>query len=228
MKLSGLLIASFLGFTFAQSSLNSDLIGVSVEFPGAEKAEDGSLLLTNGEQAKLQFVVSNEEASDLIVAGYGGSISEKKTPDVVYNNLTGVKLEPTVANRQSPAVVDHMLQVALPPTDFLLKFILYVQFGEDIMTLQLSPLSITVVDPPISNWDPKLILVQLILGATATVGGYYLSTKLIVPYFDSKTGKTKSSKSKKSSNPDASGVKKAAGKNYDESWIPEQHLKKAK
>lgn len=235
MKLSTVLVAALGLFqgTFAQpeakTTLNPELVQISVQFPESPRTESGVLELINGQESKIQFVVSNKNNEDIVIAGYGGSLAEKKTPDTVYTNLTSVKVEPVVASNNGPALVDHSLQVSLPPAEFLLSFVLYVQYQEEIVSLKLAPLHISVSDPAISNWDPKLILVQLILGATAGGVGYLLSTKLLVPYLDSKIGgKNRAAKVKKNSEPAAAGVKKSNGKTYDESWIPEHHLKKTK
>lgn len=81
-------------------------------------------------------------------------------------------------------------------------------------------IKVTVSDPPVSAWDPKLLFVQLVVALSVMGVGYWISNTYITPYFEEQQLRG-SKKDEKSTT--KSGV--AAGpKGYDESWIPPHHL----
>lgn len=208
---------------FAQETSPINNLDIKISFPESFSSPDGIVSLTNEEETPVQFRITNGESEPLVLAAFGGAIYDKKAPETPYTNLTTTSLSPVEILPGQAADVSQAIRVALPPKEFDLAFTLYFSFNEEILTVTLSKTPVSVNDPPVSSLDPKLLFVQIILGVTAIVIGYFVSTKVILPNLEKKYPKKPVPKEKSTTR----GVNPGA-KGYDESWIPQEHLKKNK
>ena len=232
---SSLLVGLFTSGSFAQSPESADDIAVpSIEkiqigpiFPSSPVVDGDRVELTNGHETPFKFVVNNGESYPFSVLAFGGSFYDEKD-NRVYANLTNAQIGPYTVKPGESVEIEHNLKLNLPPQEFALEFLLFLQYGIDeerqaIYTLRLNKQPVSIVDEPVSFWDPRYLLVQLVLGATMAGAGYYLSKTFLLPYLEPKKQPAKTNKKEKAT---SSGVSVSNGKSYDESWIPEQHLKK--
>lgn len=195
---------------------------VKVDFPDNDKEQDATVLV-NDQEHRVTFRVANSGNEPVVLAAYGGALYYKGQ-DSPYVNLTTVKLGPYQIPPQSQYTAEHAVRMSVPPVDFDLAFTLYVQHAEEILRYTHEKQPVTVQDPPISPFDPKLLIVQLVLGATAIAGGYFLTQKVILPYLDTKFPKEKKKAAVPAQTAEAK-PKPADGKSYDEEWIPQHHLR---
>lgn len=117
------------------------------------------------------------------------------------------------------------LKLILPPQDFDLAFSFLCAFEGGMSTFEAESIAITVSDPPISIWDPKFVIAQLILGLTVIGLGYWVANAFVFPYFEDTQKPAK--KIVVEAEPQTSGVV-PNDKGYDEAWIPQHHLDSGK
>jgi hypothetical protein len=234
MKLSSFSVLAFaaLGVVAAQESAKvnaGDFLDVQTKFSAIDSQKDVPELI-NDQETPVEFIFTNKNApGPIVVAAIGGAFYDKKTPGQIYANLTNTKVGPLTIEPGSQDTLIHNVRVDLPPIDFDLSFTVFVQYSGEFLSLSLKPETVVVNDAPISGWDPRLILVQLIIAVSAAGVGYLLSKRVILPYLETKfpdaAAKTKKEESKSGRASPAVNLNK---KGYDESWIPEHHLKSKK
>lgn len=193
-------------------------------------------VIVNEVETPITFQLHNLDFEPILIAAFGGSFTDPATNNTY--NLTTVKIDPpvNVDGNAGYAEIVQNLKVDLGPADYLVNFVLYGQHGQEFVALNVEPRPFTVKDKEISSWDLKLIFSEVVLAGTFGLIGYLLSSWYLLPWLESKlprpsteteekpskavkTTKTKKSKEKESS---------PTGSGYDESWIPEHHLKKRK
>lgn len=106
----------------------------------------------------------------------------------------------------------------MPPDDFILRLFFLVNYQGVATAIETNDIKVTVSDPPLSAWDPKLLFAQLIVGLLVTGIGYWISNAYVSPYFNDQPRPVQ-----KEAVATKSGVAVGA-KGYDESWIPQHHL----
>lgn len=213
--LSSLFLSSL--FVFAQEEFEDEPVAqlarfnIEPRFVAFDPTERPDL--TNGQETTVSFTVTNDEDYPVQIAAFGGYFSYPGQ-DTPYANLTKTALSDVTIEGNSVKSFITNVKPTLPPTDFDLYFNFIVGYEKQFSSVSINPVSVTISDPPISAWDPKLIFVQVILGGGVMILGYYLSNTYILPYFVDPTDTKKVDADKKT--PKAQG--------YDESWIPKHHL----
>ncbi|ANB12921.1 hypothetical protein AWJ20_1199 [Sugiyamaella lignohabitans] len=233
MKLASIL-SSFLAlgsvaFAAGESATeNKEVLKVDVQFPD-EYIKDYGVELINDVETPVKIYFTNgmpaEGGLPFVLAAVGGSVFEKENPDKVFTNLTIAKIGPVSIGPGETKLVTHSLKFNLPPKEFNLGFVFYLQHDEEFFSFKLDQkMPLFIADPPISSFDPRLILVQIITGVTVGFIGYFLTKTYVAPVFDRLGDKKKKPAPVKKA---AAPVEKdeAASSGYDESWIPEHHLK---
>jgi hypothetical protein len=198
-------------------------IHVLIDFPENDKESDTTILI-NDEEHSVRFRVANSGPEQMVLAAYGGAIYHKNQ-DTPYLNLTTVKLGPYQIPPDSQYTAEHAVKMSVPPLDFDLAFTLYVQYGSEILQYTHHKMPITIRDPPISSLDPRLVIVQLVLGVSTLAAGYFLTQKVIIPYLDTKFPKDKKAAAAVPVVSEPSAKATTEGKSYDEEWIPQHHLR---
>lgn len=205
------------------SLVNLENVLVSTVFPDSD-GNDASVL-TNGVETPVEFHVENKEPQTVTIGAMGGGFYEKpkkkETQGKLYANLTTTQIGPFTVKSGEKFNIKHKISVTLPPTDFDLNVVLLGDYEKQIASIDAGKVAVTVEDQPISALDPKLILVQAIIALTTIGLGYFLSTTFLMPYLEPK----KKAKETKKDDTRPAGVQPNE-KGYDESWIPETHLKK--
>lgn len=84
-----------------------------------------------------------------------------------------------------------------------------------------------MIEPPKNYLDPTLLSVYLIL-ALSIFGTIYVALQAFKKPTEKKDEKSRSNKVATASRPAPVPNKGLDGKSFDESWIPEEHLKKKK
>lgn len=210
---------------FAQSDESSESVAEPVQLsrftvePEFTLSEDSSAsIFVNNEDTRVTFKFTNKEPFPVQVVAFGGSFKYPGSSDP-YANLTTTPITNFIAEANSNKSYSTDVKTTLPPQDFDLEFYFLVGY-EGISEYVSSDLyQVSVLDPPVSSWDPKFLFVQLIIGATVLVGTFWISNTYVIPFYLGDYLKDKSKDDSKS------GVV-PNDKGYDESWIPPHHLKK--
>ena len=99
----------------------------------------------------------------------------------------------------------------------------YVAHEEKVKHVAIRGQLATVVEPNVSIFNPQLLFLELVLLATFAGFGYFVYEFWGKQYF--KGTAPVAAKVKRAASPSSAT---ASGKAYDESWIPEAHLKQKK
>lgn len=230
------------GAVSANMPLN-EILSAQVRYGAGVNVDNGLVEFVNDKELPVQLIVSNNapvgsEDSSVMIGALGGAFFEvdKKSgapSSKVYTNMTVAQVGPVTVGAGETKEIDHKLRVALPPNVYGMALTLYVQHQDEVFTVQLAKDKVSVEDEPISMWDPRLIIVQTILGATMLVGGYLLSKTYVIPLLDGKksTGADESQsrrKVKAKSPVREKSPESGSDSPYDEQWIPEHHLRPRK
>lgn len=198
-------------------------IKTTVVFPNSEDTTKLPEFI-NGRDVPVQFFFTNNEETPVHIAGYFGSFyynKKGKMDEAPYANLTTSKVGPLSVESGNNTSFDTKILVNLPPEDFDLVLSFFVGHQNEMVIIKTDPIKVTVVDPPVSFFDPKFLFVQLILGLTVVAIGYFVSNTYLMPYLDTK----------KTAGPKAAVSEKkrvnVGDKGYDQSWIPSHHLQNA-
>ncbi|EER35196.1 conserved hypothetical protein [Candida tropicalis MYA-3404] len=179
----------------------------------------------NGDKYTLEYVVSNNEETEIAVVGVTGQFKNPVTNQIVTNLTTGQVGPITVAPGES-IKFEQIVDVDLMANNYELFPYVFVAHDDLIKVIPCRGQLTSVVDATISFFDPRLILLELVLLVTFGAAAYfiyeiwgkqYLKGTAPVKVPARKSGSTVS---KKGASATASG--------FDESWIPEAHLKKNK
>jgi len=217
-------------------------VKVDITFPDAEIF---GVKLVNGRPTRTLLHVANNEAEPVsVVIGSGALLTPSGVPgspdpQQIVRNLTSTRYN-TVIPANSKETLAYAFSTVLQPSDFQLDLKLVVQKGDAIYTLTLFGEKVSVVEAPVSIFDPQIIFLYLFLGAAFAGTVYFVYTTWITTLFPQKrrSGKggeraKRSSGGSKKVDPseqaavvgaDGPAVTSASG--YDESWIPAGHLKK--
>lgn len=206
--------------TTIEESVELSKFSVEATFPKSEGAAVAQLF--NDNETPVSFKFTNKEDFPIHVAAFDGSFTYKGK-DTPYSNLTTVEVGPILLEANGEHTLHTALKVTLPPQDFDLGISFLCAFEGGMSAFELDPIAVTVSDPPISFWDPKLILANLILALTVLSLGYVGSISFVIPYFEEKQKAAAVKKPVVEAEPQASGVV-LNDKGYDESWIPQHHL----
>ncbi|KAF5099604.1 hypothetical protein D0Z03_000978 [Geotrichum reessii] len=198
-----------------ESALQLTQFSIKPAFVGFDPSKTPDLV--NGQEATVNFTVTNGEDFPVQIAVFGGSFVYPGA-DTAYANLDRTPISDLTVEANSVKWFVRSIKPTLPPTDFDLHFSFIVGYENRFVTVPVPPVSVTISDPPISAWDPKLLFVQVILGGVVMALGYYLSNTYVLPYFVDPAERKKATTvtKKNESNANTQG--------YDESWIPKHHL----
>ncbi|KAH8914667.1 hypothetical protein BT69DRAFT_1289877 [Atractiella rhizophila] len=190
----------------------------------------------NGQQNQVLISLLNPSSSELTVTFIGGSFSKasdakhlRNTTSLKYNLLIppsgSSTSHPVEGEDGKPAAfqVPYQFWSEFPTGDIGLT--LWVEYQDadknTYRTLAFDDV-ITVVEPPSSFLDPALIFLYLILSTIFLGGGYLAYTNFVAS-----GGKKKRSKRPVVAKSPVPVIDEVTGveKKYEDSWIPEHHLK---
>lgn len=223
-------------------------VSVSASFPSSEVF---GVKLINGHATKAVLDFTNNEAEPVTIGAIGGALTTlQPLPEGVHPSASIVRnLTATQYGVEIPAGEKQSLPFTfttdLHPQDLRLNIIAVVSSAAGAYQVQAYNETVSVVEPATSIFDPQIIFLYLFLLAAFAGTLYFVYKTWIEALFpQTKRGGKGGERAKRSS----AGTKKAvpvdeqvsvigadgpavatgaeAPKAYDESWIPEHHLKK--
>ncbi|CAO3659918.1 unnamed protein product [Umbelopsis ramanniana] len=180
-------------------------------------------IIVNGQKNKLNVYFDNQADVTYTVNYISGALVKADDFSTIVRNLSVYKYDLTIPAKQKVAI-PYQFHSEFAPQDLGLTVI--IDFSDSNKT----PLrgiayngTVTVTDPEHSIFDVQLLFLYVVLAAILAGVGY-----IIQQAFFGSAGK-KSKKSKKTTEKAAPVSHRDESGNLvlDESWIPEQHLKKA-
>ncbi|KAK9455055.1 hypothetical protein V1511DRAFT_499317 [Dipodascopsis uninucleata] len=178
----------------------------------------------NTKTSNVEVSILNQEDEEATVQVAGGALFDVKG-DTSIENITAIRVGPIVIPPHSAAVVPYSFVLDREPKDYLLRIGLLVEYDGQFLQYLGYNSTITVADPPLSFFDPQLLILYVILGAMFGAGGYYVYNNYLKQYYAPKKSASKTTKSKPRASVSATSTGADPAKGYDESWIPEHHLR---
>ncbi|KAI9847015.1 MAG: hypothetical protein M1837_003371 [Sclerophora amabilis] len=215
-------------------------VSVSASFP---QSEIFGVKLVNGRPTQSVVSFTNNEPNAVKVSVIGGSLWTLDDPSRNVRNLTVSRVNVEIPAGQKESL-SYSFATDIQPTEFRLNIasVLTDKKGTSY-TVQAFNETVAVVEPETSLFDPQIIFLYLFLAAAFAGTSYFIYSTWIKTFFPQKRrgaggkagerAKASSRGSKKVDPTDQVGVVGADGpavttgaKAYDESWIPEHHIKR--
>ncbi|KAK9450572.1 uncharacterized protein V1518DRAFT_414179 [Limtongia smithiae] len=233
-------LAAFAGLVLAKDEAVDDIpaptFPITATFLGADNADPGALpVLRNTFTATLELEITNPEPADAVVQVVGGALYSLAKDGVTpaptpLENITAVRVGPVVLTPGGGAqVIPYSFTLDREPKDYFLRIGVLVEYDGALVQALAYNGTVVLVDPPLSFFDPQLLFLYVILSAIFGVGGYYVFNEYIRPkYFPAKReGKRRATPAPAAAAATATPTAETTGAKttYDESWIPEHHLR---
>ncbi|KAI5806948.1 hypothetical protein EDC01DRAFT_7303 [Geopyxis carbonaria] len=203
----------------SSSSASPDLstlnLEASVTFP---TPSPGLQTLLNGDRTPLTITLMNKESAPVTVEYVGGSLWDA---DKSVKNFTSVKLA-TPVKPDSTLQIPYPLNLDMAPRELLLNLALIITTAKgDLVTVTAYNQTVAVVDGDMGIFDPGMLFLYTILAAGLASAAYFVYNTWVASVAPQKRRAPRPERVV----PVAAPVS-ATGAKYDESWIPEHHLKK--
>ncbi|KAL7274059.1 Increased recombination centers protein 22 [Rhizina undulata] len=196
-------------------------LNVTVDVDFADASPLG-VKVVNGVPTKVNIALTNYEEGSVSVQFVGGSLWDVKENRPIKNLTSAVVgLEVPTEKRVE---IPYQFTTNLNPQDVLLNLALVLTDPEGkFVTLTAYNSTIGIVEPELSILDPQILFLYLVLAAVFGGAGYLVYNTWIAPVVPKsrRTPKTDTVRIAGASTPAM-----ASGSTYDESWIPEHHIKK--
>ncbi|KAI8625326.1 hypothetical protein F5Y19DRAFT_267694 [Xylariaceae sp. FL1651] len=215
--------------TPSESKLNAEIVAT---FPDADIF---GVKLVNGRPTKAVVDITNNEDKPIQVAFIGGQLMTpaELTPDTpawaaVLRNLSTVQYQATIPAGEKQSL-PYSFVLDMQPQDVRLHLISVIMSGSsEVFSVGVYDEVISIVEAPVSFFDPQIIFLYLFLSA-AFAGTCYFVYKTYIEAFFPQTKRSKGPKKAKPTfekEPLSGGEGSASGtdKTYDESWIPADHI----
>ncbi|EGW32823.1 uncharacterized protein SPAPADRAFT_60166 [Spathaspora passalidarum NRRL Y-27907] len=185
----------------------------------------------NDETVTISYQIQNNEAEEITLIGVTGSYRDPTTGEIA-SNLTNARIDALVIEPGTSGSFEQDIAVNLIPGNYLLVPQIFLAHENQVKVLTVRGQLLTIDDAPISIFDPRLILLELVL--LASLGGLaYLGYDIwgkqyfqgVVPV------KAAAATPRKGASPSSEGSSRSgtpSGSSYDVNWIPEGHLKQKK
>lgn len=197
---------------------------------------DSRIILTNGIANKINIQLTNQDKTSVLgVRHIYGSLTDPKT-ELIVRNLTnalmGLELQPG-----QHADLPYAINLDMHPQVLELKLNVAVTKDDEPLTIHAWKGEAEVVEQPMSLLDPQLLFLYLFI--LSAIGGtaYWGYNK----YLDSvnprrhrqaqrepKVTTVRRETIMRAESPTTAVASGVSGGKYDESWIPEHHIKKEK
>lgn len=187
-----------------------------------EKSSTEVVKVSNGETVSVVYNFTSGEEEPCTIIGVGGQLVSPVTGDVKAN-VTANQIGPLAVSTDESVTFIQNVAVNMIPDDYLFVPAVYIVYEKKFMKLGARNQIFDVTDPKISFFNPKLIVSELLLGATVAgliyvlygaFGKTYL--KGILPSPTPKASKQKASKKSTTSISKSTGV---------DEWLPKTHLR---
>ncbi|QIW94940.1 hypothetical protein AMS68_000458 [Peltaster fructicola] len=219
-------------------------VAISASFPGSEVF---GIKVVNGRPTEALLDVVNNEPEAISLLVVGGSLTTplgkagSPDPPVIVHNLTGSRFNTQVPAGEKQSFT-YTFQTDLQPQDLQLNLGVMLQNSKNTIFQQsVYNGTVTVVDAPISFFEPQVIFLYLTLAAAFGGICFFIYQTWITRLFPQKRRGGKGGERAKRSTGGTKPVDPAAqtavigadgpavtsgSKAYDESWIPAEHLKR--
>lgn len=133
-------------------------VGVNVSFPDAEIF---GVKMVNGRPTRALLSVTNNEDTEVsVLVGLGALLTPSDVPGapdppVVVRNLTGTKFG-TVIPPKSKETLTYAFSTVMHPQDLTLELKTVVSRGQSLYTLTVFRETVSVVEAPVSIFDPQM------------------------------------------------------------------------
>jgi len=175
--------------------------------------------LVNGEPTKVNVGFSNGGEDPLTVEYVGGSLWDANKP---IKNFTAAKLGTNVPSKQK-VDLPYQFVADMDEQELLLHIgVVFTTLQGELVTVSAFNGTVAIVEPDSSLLDPQLLFLYLLLAGGFLGSAYFVyNTWLASVIPKPKRSKPESVKIVGTQSPAT-----ATGAKYDQSWIPEHHLKK--
>lgn len=174
--------------------------------------------IVNGQKNTIKVTFDNKGENNYTINLIGGALVNKDNPSEIFRNLTAYKYN-SIAPSMDHVDLVYNFYAEFPPQE--LDLILYILFADENLNKYRGVAyngTVTVVDPDVSIFDLQLLFMWLIL--IMAFGGFvYMIYQAF--FAGVKPKKTKRAPVVKTENSETG----PSDLKYDESWIPEHHLK---
>ncbi|KAK7204840.1 hypothetical protein BZA70DRAFT_280126 [Myxozyma melibiosi] len=185
-------------------------------------------VVLNTVSTNLEISLANDEENEAIVQIAGGALFQVGK-DVPFENITATRVGPIQIPPHSKVPVPYSFVVDVEPKEYFLRIVLVIEYEGQLVQYLSYNSTVYVEDPPLSIFDPQMLFLYLILIALFGAAGYYTFTSYIQPkYFPKKKATKKRAAPAAASTVTAESAAQSTSvnaKGYDESWIPEHHLR---
>ncbi|AAS51920.1 ADL001Cp [Eremothecium gossypii ATCC 10895] len=162
----------------------------------------------NGENITLAFNFANNEEVPVKLIAVGGNIINARSGDEVAN-ITRSSLGEIEVDVNTSVSFNQAINLKLDEGDYFLLPNVFVLKEGELMAVGTSPSRIKILPPPMSFFNPKFLSIQAVLIGVISYFTYFIFRS-----------------SKKERRGVVSKTKAPKKVKLDESWLPENHLKK--
>ncbi|KAF6063921.1 Increased recombination centers protein 22-2 domain protein [Candida albicans] len=155
-------IATVAGYETTGSKQTVDILIDYIIKETPELSQNDVANWENGDTVTLQYVVNNNEESEITVVGVTGQFKNPVNNEIVTNLTTG-KVGPIAVPPGEAIKFDQKINVDLIPANY--ELIPYVFIAQDslIKVIPCRGQLATIVDAAVSFFDPRLIFLELVL-----------------------------------------------------------------
>ncbi|KAK9233772.1 hypothetical protein V1525DRAFT_441408 [Lipomyces kononenkoae] len=186
-------------------------------------------IVYNTQPTNLEITLKNEDDKEALVQVAGGALFEIGK-EAALENITAVRVGPLAIAPHTSESVPYSFVINREPKDYLLRVGLLIEYEGQLVQYLGYNSTVSVQDPPLSYFDPQMIFLYVIISGILGVGGYYVYTTYVKSYIAPKKAGKKRAKAPSPAAPSTTSAEttSSAAKGYDESWIPEHHLRAQK
>lgn len=188
------------------------------------KPQSDVIELFNGEEITLNYTFVNNEDSEVNIVGVGGNFANPTNGQLVAN-ISDAKIGPIAIQPGEAKVFSQRIGINLPANNYLLTPGLYIVKDSSLALLGAKTQLAIVAEPPISLFSPQLLFLEFLLVSTIGVGVYFVYITYGAAYLNT-AAKTGAPASKTSAERPQITTTASGRKVVDESWLPDNHVKK--
>ncbi|KAK6359679.1 hypothetical protein TWF696_000822 [Orbilia brochopaga] len=194
---------------------------VDVTFPDNDSPL--GITIVNGRVARVNLEVKNHESHPITVEAVGGQL-RKHDRSTILRNLTASKVA-TEIPASGVANVPYSFVPNMHAQDvvFELGVVFSVKEGGRVAQYTAYNGTISVAEPPTSLLDPQILFLYLFILGVVSGGGYLAYQTWVVPMLPKPKRVRPTPVAPAEAKTSSAEVSKGG---FDESWIPEHHLKR--
>ncbi|KAK6505157.1 hypothetical protein TWF481_007078 [Arthrobotrys musiformis] len=191
---------------------------VAVTFPDNDSPL--GITVVNGKVARINVEITNHEGHPIVVEAVGGQL-RKNDRSVILRNLTASK-QGTEVPSSGTANIPYSFVPNMHAQDVVLELGVLFSVKEHGKAVQYTAYNgtISVAEPPTSLLDPQILFLYVFILGLVSAGGYVAYQTWVVPMLP------KPKRVRPAAPVEAKTTSADVKTGFDESWIPEHHLKR--